>query len=480
MLLNFVLVSTIGIDFIFGLPLAPENQISIFELIIGTAFDQTHYIIETALGTMDAGTTSSAAPKHVRADPFDLEVHSSGFADRMKGIQVRAIGEYPIQYVLVVMAYPFYAPYGHSTFLIHPNNELDGENSKVQYEYYGESTDYAGLNRKSSILLVGNFDATIIDITPTQTVSLPVDAQTNGPMVDVVPGTTHNITLHRLQTLLISSQGDLTGTRILSSRPLTVLTGHQCAQIPTTHGFCEPLYVHIPPTFNWGKRFLLAPFAGRTAPQTYRLIASRNSTIAYRCGTLDTEWVYIAERRSHLLIFPNISFCYLTATNPVFVVQVASGFLVDRLGDPAVTTVSPFTGYINSTGFFTSNIVLFSNHFISITVQAKHFSESQIRLDGRPFSCNWTGVHDINSDNTVGYGCAINISAGAHKVSHLGESGVLSVITYGWSSRPASGYAYLTGIGLEPTRAHSGGKFSLLGSLLLDYKNPESWRMQEF
>lgn len=444
-----------GNHFIFGLPLIPENELLIVEVIIGTAFDHTRYAVETSYGIIKTGTVSSAGPDSVRLDPFNVEVHSSGFADRWKGIEIRAIGEHPIEYVMVAMTYPFYSPYGHSTFLIHPNNELDGVNA--QYEYFGESTDYDGLsienNRKSNILLVGNFDATTVSITPTQSVRLPVDIQTNSRLVDVFPGTTHSIILHRLQTLLISSRSDLTSTRILSSRPLTVLTGHQCAQVPATHGYCEPMYIHIPPTFNWGQNFLLAPFAGRTVSQTYRLIASRNfTTIVYRCGSFEAERVHIRTAGSgYILRIPTASFCYLIATSPIFVVQVASGYLVDRLGDPAISIVSPFTGYVNSTIFFTSGS--FSNRFISITVQANHFDETHIRLNGHQLSCNWTGVHNINSDNSVGYGCISEISAGTHKVSHRG--GKLSVITYGWNSGPASGYAYLTAINLEP---HSGGK----------------------
>jgi hypothetical protein len=389
--------------------------------------------------------------------PSDLEVGSSGFGDRMKGIRVRSTGENPIS-VLVIMKYPSFSVNGYSAFPLHTNSEFDGESI---YEYFGVSTDYTGstaLNRRSSILLVGNFDATTVSITPTQNVCLPADAQAESPLVDVIPGTTRNVTLYRFQTLLVSSLTDLTGTKILSTRPLTIITGHQCAQVPSTSGFCEPLYIHIPPTVTWGQRFLLPPFAGRDAPQIYRVIASRNSTIvAHRCDNLDNTGIEIAEAGdSFAFSFPGHRFCYLIATNPVFVVKIASGFLVDGSGDPAVTIISPTIGYINSTTF--SNILpnKILNNFISVTVQAQHFNESQIHLDGRKLPCNWNVFYEVYSDSIAGYGCSLRITNGTHTVSHSEENGLISVVTYGWNSRPALGYAYLTGINLEVSEPNTG------------------------
>ena len=447
-----------------GLPLAPENLLPVFELIIGTPSYQASYVVESSTRVISTGNTSSAEPATVTLqDSSDsdssLEVLSSGYADRMKGLRVHASGDNPIS-VLVTMKYPSFSVSGYSSFLLHPNNELDGGSV---YEYYAISTDYTGTtilsNRRSNVLLVGNFNATTISIIPTQTVSLPVDAQANSSLVDVAAGTMHNITLNKLQTLLISSLNDLTGTRIISTMPTTVITGHQCGQIPVTHGFCEPLYIQIPPTFNWGQTFLLAPFAGRTTSQEYyKFVTSMNSTtISYRCGNLDSQGVGISTAGSgRFLSFSANMFCYFTATNPIFIVQFGSGFRIDRMGDPVMTIISPTSGYINSTTFVNLPSNVFPSSFIAVTVQAKHFNRSQIHLDRSQLHCNWTAIYNITSEDIVGYGCTANVTAGTHNVSHSGENGVLSVVTYGWSSSPALGYAYLTGFNLEFTEQTEG------------------------
>ena len=176
------------------------------------------------------------------------------------------------------------------------------------------------------------------------------------------------------QTLGFSTLLDLTGTKIVSDKPLTVITGHQCAQIPPTTGFCEPMYVHLLPTFNWGQQFLLAPFGGRTANQYYKLLTSEDSTtIAYRCGNESSMSQQILTAGSGLVLtlLPD-SYCYLRASSPVFLVKMAAGNQEDDNGDPALAIIAPTTGHVRSASFF-SLLSDFPNSFITISVLAEYF-----------------------------------------------------------------------------------------------------------
>ena len=138
--------------------------------------------------------------------------------------------------------------------------------------------------------------------------------------------------------------------------------------------------------------------------------------------------------------------------------QFGSGYRVDNMGDPAVSIVSPTTGFISSTRFYSLPSDAFPYNFITVTVQAAHFNRSQIELDENQLLCNWTDISDISSDGIVGYGCTAPVTAGDHVVSHLGENGVVSVIAYGWNANNSQlGYAYLTGINLELTAPNIAG-----------------------
>ena len=429
--------------------MGPHNLLPQFELCIITLYDEANFIIETFDGdVIREGSTTSSSPLRLIL-PRNLEVVYSRIDDRNKGLRVRATGQNPIS-VLSSVVYPFISVFGIAAYLIHINSEVEDQNS---YEYFALSTDYAGnpvriTNRRSAILLVGNYNSTNISITPTQNISLPQDIQIFGAVLDIAIGSTYDVILNSLQTLLITSMNDLTGTRIVSNQPLTVITGHQCAQVPVTNGFCEPLFVHIPPIVHWGQEFFLGPFAGRNTTQYYKLVSSKDYTVAaYRCGHLSSrQTTEISESGSSVILeIPPDSFCYLTATYPVFIVQMGAGFTVDGLGDPAIAVVSPTFGHVKRTQFKS----LLNNSFITVTVQVEHYNASDILLDGDQLDCNWIAIYHIDLCHIVGYGCTANVSAMAHTVMHSGENGSLSVTVYGWDDRPAMGYAYLTGINLE-------------------------------
>ena len=422
-------------------------------MTIGTPSSQADYVIESSGGQISTGTTTSSTPAVERIG-FSFAVFLSDFSSRLRGIRVRAMNDNPI-YVLVTMAYNdfgiFRSLVGYSSYLVHPNNEFPTEGDHVYFAVSTESTPET-TDRLSNILLVGNQDATSIRITPARDVSLPVDAQTDSSLIEVAAGTTHNISLNSFQTLGFFTDLDLTGTKVVSDKPLTVITGHQCAQIPPTTGFCEPMYIHLLPTFNWGQAFLLAPFGGRAADQYYRLVTSEDSTtIDYRCGSGNSVSLQHSTAGSFsMLSFPSNSYCYLFANNPIFVVQMSPGNEadLDGVGDPALAIVSPTTGHVRSASFFNFPTD-FQNNFITVTVQAEHFDSSQILLDGTPLACTWNAILNTFSDDIIGHGCTFTTSSGTHTVTHSREDGVISAVTYGWNSSPALGYAYLTNYNLE-------------------------------
>ena len=440
----------------FGIPLAPTGQSPRYEVIIGTHLEQASYLVESSEGEVGSGIATSSIPAVVMIDS-DFQVNSSEFRERMKGLRVYASGENSI-YVLVIIRYNFFGDFpqviGYGSYRVHHSNE---NNYVSQYVYYAVSTDYgttAGVNDRSNVLLIVNYENTSVSITPTRDISLPQDAQMDSSQVEVEVGTTHTVTLHSLQTLGFSNLLDLTGTKIVSNRPLTVITGHQCAQVPNDVGFCEPTYVHLPPTFIWGLEFLLTPFAGRTANQYYKLVTSINSTVVeYRCGTQARETLEgLGAGSGRLLVIPSNSYCFLAASHPIFVVQHAPGFGTDNLGDNAIAAVAPISGHMSDANFV--NIPNdFPDNFITVTVQAQHFNTSQIQLDGSILNCLWAAIYDTRNDDVVGHGCTFPIADTiTHTVSHL--SGALSVTAYGWRYRDIPplgiGYAYLTNFNLQP------------------------------
>ena len=197
----------------------------------------------------------------------------------------------------------------------------------------------------------------------------------------------------------------------------------------------------MPPSFLWGQKFLLAPFAGRSSDQHYKLVTAREDTaIVYKCGTAAAmRRLLESAGQGEYLDFPSGSYCSLAATKPIFVVQLGAGYSTDISGDPVMAVVSPTNRHINSTTFLTGPSDQFSSSFISITVLAEHFNNNQsILLNGSVVQCSWTEIY--NTSGIAGYVCSLSIGGvdtETHTVSHSEEDGLLSVVAYGWNNSPA-------------------------------------------
>ena len=439
--LCFLTATTYGKDFYIGfMRNVGGGPFTTLRLLIGTTAESADYVVETSTNVIQMGTVSSGVPVLVDIpSDLQLQVTASDFDNRQKGIHIYTTGDESI----FVIGENFVTPLNYGTFLAYPCLTIGTDAS---YEYYIISTDDPTDNLHSQFLLVGCEDETTVTVTPSQSVSIPQDPQMSTSVSDTVePGTTsHEFVLNQMQTLLILSIDDLTGTKITSNKPLTVISGHECANVPSSESGCEPLAVHVPPTSTWGTKFLLAPFAGRTGVQNFKAVSAEETTIIYTCGTTSrgAQAVTVLEINTD-------DYCYLESSKPLLLVQLSFGGSIDTDGDPAIAMISPIDQYINEIEFFSLPTSLFPSNFISVTVSAEHYDAESILLDDAAIDCDWQEVRN-NDDEIVGYGCSKTVSSGTngptqHTVSHMDPAGTISVLVYGFSAFPARGYAYLTG-----------------------------------
>ncbi len=412
-------------------------------LIIGTAADSANYVVQTSDEVIRQGTVTSGSPVtiEVPSNPrrLNLQVTDSAFSNRDKGIHVQATGEESIY----VIAENFVNPFNFGVFLAYPCVTVPGGN----YEYYVVSTAATSL-LNSQFLLVGCEDDTTISITPTQSIMIPQDPQMATTTTATINAgmVSHDFSLSQLQTLLVRNSGDLTGTKIISNKPLTVISGHECANVPLSASGCEPLAIHVPPLAFWGTTFLLAPFDGRDGPQLFKAISAVATDIVFTCGSV-TSFVLAKT----LIDISSDKYCYVQSNEPLLIVQFSIGGSEDKKGDPAIAMISPLTQYIKEISFVTLPRNTFPLNYISVTVPEEHFNNRRIMLDGRVLNCEWQDIMN-RDDEIVGYGCSKSISTGTsptrHTVSHEADDGLISVLVYGFNARQSLGYAYLSGLDL--------------------------------
>ena len=217
------------------------------------------FSISSKTGYSYIGTTCASSPATVTI-PTSFEVRDSGYEYRNLGLHITSLPTNPI--TIIVIGYTSNAT-PRLTHVAHPYLEQ----LTTAYTYYGVSA--AKTDRYSQVLLVGCRDNTIVTITPTQDISIPENPQLSDSIyLNISAGDSHTVTLHELQSLLLKAiYFDLSGTKIVSNHPLTVVGGHDCALIPTEYGDCDPISTQIPPTVNWGNSFLLPPLTSRTNGQ---------------------------------------------------------------------------------------------------------------------------------------------------------------------------------------------------------------------
>ena len=246
----------------------------------------------------------------------------------------------------------------------------------------------------------------------------------------------HAFTLHKLQTFFFGSVIDLTGTSIVSDKPLTVVNGHECGNVPLIC-CCEHITEQIPPTITWGKQFLLTPYANLTAGPYYKIIAAESqTTISFTCG-LSTNTTYLYNAGDFTTLYSNNSYCSLISDKPVLVNQlVPGGGINSDLGDPMISVIPPIDQYSSSITFAVLGNIPYTLHFINIALT----TNDTILLDGQPMSVKWNEILDHNN-NIVGYGTQIQMSNNltSHVITTQSNT-KFSLLVYGFEFY--GGYSY--------------------------------------
>ena len=380
------------------------------------------YTIETYNETIATGIVTNSTLAKVNMSS-NLAVIDSSYQNRNKGIHVSADSEIS---VLLIN----YQPGSIGDYLAYPVQNLN----LAQYQYYIASTGI-GVFIVNKILLVSTEDNTTVTVVPTQNISVPQNIQLpNSPEINVAAGTSFSITLHEMQTFLFGAPlKDITGTSIVSNKPLTVISGHECGNVHDIL-YCEHLTEQIPPTVNWGKQFLLTPYSARPiqyykviaaeAETTYNLTCGRDNTTTY---TLQTSGSYYTHTTG------SDSYCTISTNKPI---------LVTITGDLVISLLPSVDQYSKEVVFVSPDINDITSHYINIVTTT---NQTTMLLDGIELSLMWNAIYD-HTNNIIGYGTHMN-STSRDTVHFLTSSNKFSTLVYGFGLN--TGYSYSAGMNIQ-------------------------------
>ncbi|XP_072021688.1 IgGFc-binding protein-like [Amphiura filiformis] len=239
-----------------------------------------------------------------------------------------------------------------------------------------------------------------------------------------------SMTLHQYESYQFVSDHanltDVTGVSINTDKPVSVLSGHQCANVPVNLDGCDYLMEHLPPLTLLGHHYILAPFLGRTSGFIYRVVsASPGTTNVSLSGeniSLSSGEFYEGdfEMSDEVLI--------IMADKPVMIVQYAKGFDSDSVGDPFMVVI-PSTEKFSRDVTFPSETLndQQQQHYISI-ITPECDSITLFNLDGLP----------LNNTNLLqtsdGEFCILrsSVNSGFHSVTHPSASFLVLVYGFGF------------------------------------------------
>ena len=349
------------------------------------------------------------------------------------------------------------------------------------YEYFVMSADQnpspSDPSKNSQILIVPCEDYTKITLQPTQTVTLLGlrNLPTRPQPLQVNPGRKSIFTANAGQTILILHTDDLSGTIIKANNPLSVFSGHECAEIPLDVTACDYVVEQMPPTITFGYTFFLVPLADRESGDMFRVGTVDDGTeVTVTCVTspgdssnrLTLSGGGKINRGEYITFMTpgrisnqqnyKSSYCCLDASEPVIVAQYSTGYSLDALkpgkphpeiGDPFMTLIAPVTSFLNNytmmslTGvagpfpFRYINLMISSNFFDN-----SNYARSEVKLNGTAVTPMGGWLPFYCSDNEIcGYGAQVEVPRGTINVYHDDPNVGLGLSYYAYQQQNSYG-----------------------------------------
>ena len=299
----------------------------------------------------------------------------------------------------------------------------------TEYVFYGISVS-SGYG-DSVVLIVGTENDTVMNLTVTQSVNIKV----YDTVISLHRGTEYSFMINRLQTVYIGSSNDLTGTKIVTNKPVSVFSGHECGYVPSSrYGSCDHLIEQIPPTTYWGKTYYIAPLQGRSG-YTITVLAAYNSTeVITDCNNTRN---FSTINAGNTFTVTHQSYCTIHSNKEILIAQYSHGYWYDRrTGDPMMMLVPATVHYSNEINFSTSSSSE-CNNYITIIVLKEYYQPSMMYwITGgvaQSLRSQFWNTIKLNQVTEAYYTQLFVCNVPTVKVIHTKADALLSGVVYGFT-----------------------------------------------
>jgi hypothetical protein len=236
---------------------------------------------------------------------------------------------------------------------------------------------------------------------------------------------TGSITLNRGDVLqVLTTSGDLTGTRVTATNPVQVIGGHDCAQVPAGTMACDHLEESLFPVEALSTQYLIGSPLNWTSGrelELVRVIATQaNTTLSYAPTNFTAPKTIPAAGGVVELWLSDYPYL-LTASAPVLIAQYMPSQDAVGGGDPSMSLAVPLEGHRARYAF--NAPTTYAHSLVAIFAA----TGATVSLDGAPIP-----AERFTAIGNTGYGLANELLAdtGFHTVDCASPVGV-SVYGYG-------------------------------------------------
>ena len=333
------------------------------------------------------------------------------------------------------------------------------------YEYIAASIlgdpGTAAQDKDSVALIIGTQNDTEIIIEPSTTIVN--DLAPIGRFIAAASVELRTIFIQKFQTLYLQVRGgDISGTRIIANKPISVFSGHECADVPITSEPCDMLIEQIQPVLTWGTEVVTIPLRTRSA-DIIKVFASQDTTTVnatytnINSDTVNNHFNFTLNRNGYMELVVN-DFMLIESNHPIGVFQFSRSYVTDNvvISDPFILSVpsreqyhdsyvvapAPFDPSIEGT---VTNRVAYDN-YTNIAVPAEYFNASLITINNN--AINASDFKPIRrADSSIwGYGAQLLLDEGAQVIKHQDPNAALLVTIYGFSNQMSWGCTGGTGL----------------------------------
>ena len=333
-------------------------------------------------------------------------------------------------------------------FLVLPTMSIEHSNTSYKYIPASYITDFPGFLAIISQFSEGN---TEVDV------HFHFTGISRAPYYHNVANNTYyfdndnlHFTLNASESVYLIGQGDMSGTVIVTDRPVSVFSGLQCAYVPSSILACDHLVEQFPPVSTWGTRFVTVPLKYRAAFDVFHFIAAYNCTdVSITCvssiGVPISSWTFtLDEAEYHETNITSNEYCIVKSTNRLLVLQYSVGRDADgnHTGDPFMAVLPPADRFSNNLTFanYESSVQTYK-HVINVVIPAAFFQPDFIFLgNSRLSDLTYEAVTIPDGHRIAYYGVRVDIEAGSHTLYHTNQHAGFGILVYGFTSGASYGY----------------------------------------